>query len=39
MYLTRFPETVFLAIQAKSPIAVKACVPYLYATLLDNFKS
>ena len=32
-------ETLFLAIQANSPIAVKACVPYLYAILLDNFKS
>ena len=32
-------ETLFLAIQANSPIAVKAFVPYLYAILLDNFKS
>jgi hypothetical protein len=32
-------ETLFLAIQANSPIAVKACVTYLYAILLDNFKS
>ena len=32
-------ETLFLAIQANSAIAVKAFVPYLYAILLDNFKS
>ena len=32
-------ETLFLAIQANSPIAVKAFEPYLYAILLDNFKS
>jgi hypothetical protein len=32
-------ETLFLAIQANSPIAVKAFVPYIYAILLDNFKS
>lgn len=32
-------ETLFLAIQANSPIAVKACELYLYAILLDNFKS
>jgi hypothetical protein len=30
-------ETMFLAIQANSPIAMKACVPYPYAILLDNF--
>ena len=30
-YWTRFHQRLFLAIQANSPIAVKACVPYLYA--------
>ena len=30
-------ETLFLAIQANSAIAMKACVPYPYAILLDNF--
>jgi hypothetical protein len=40
VYLTKFRQrNCFLAIQANSPIAVKACVPYLYAILLDNFKS
>ena len=32
-------ETLFWAIQANSLIAVKAFVPYIYAILLDNFKS
>ena len=32
-------ETLFLAIQANSPITVKARVPYLYVILLDNFMS
>ena len=32
-------ETMFLAIQANSPIAVITCAPYQYAILLDNFKS
>lgn len=32
-------ETMFLATQANSPIAVNTCAPYQYAILLDNFKS
>jgi hypothetical protein len=32
-------QALFLAIQANSPIPVKAFVPYIYAILLDNFKS
>ena len=39
MYKMLSSETMFLAIQANSPIAVKDFVPYLYAILLDNFKS
>ena len=31
-------ETLFWAIQANSPIAVKAFVPYIYAILLDILK-
>jgi hypothetical protein len=30
-------ETMILAIQANSPTAVNACVPYLYAIILGSF--